>query len=134
MARITGSMAEKVFTIQRWLGMNENPDGDTKLKMGEAAAMRNMRVTRDGNLQKRPGTRSVLEVGIDTEIEAVWTGYIAGEEVVMAISDGKLYSCWDGSAWNLDLIGSVGNTDRPCMFGFAEHLYILTGRENDASK
>lgn len=129
MARITGSMAEKVFTIQRWLGMNENPDGDTKLKMGEAAAMRNMRVTRDGNLQKRPGTRSVLEVGIDAEIEAVWTGYIAGEETVMAISDGKLYSCWDGSAWGLELIGSVGNTDRPCMFGFAEHLYILTGHE-----
>lgn len=127
MASITGSASEKVFQIQKWLGLNESPDGDTKLKMGEAAAMRNFRVTRDGNLQKRPGTRSVLEIGGGHGIDAVWTGRIAGEEAVMAICGGSLYSCRDGSEWAAERIGSLGSTDRPFMFGFAEHLYILTG-------
>ena len=62
MARITGATDEKVFRIQRWLGLNENPDGDTKLDLGEAAAMRNFRVTRDGNLQKRPGLAQMVGV------------------------------------------------------------------------
>ena len=133
MARITGSAAEKVFSIQRWLGLNENPDGDTKLKMGEASLMRNMRVTRDGNLQKRPGTRAVLTVAAGKKIDAVWTGVVAGEEVVMAIADDKLFNCWeqtqDGGDWVLDEVGGVGFVDRPFMFGFSERLYILTGRE-----
>ena len=89
--------------------------------------MRNMRVTRDGNLQKRPGTRAVLEIDDEHGIDAVWTGTIGGEEAVMAICGGSLYSCWDGSKWEAELIGSLGSIDRPFMFGFSEHLYILTG-------
>lgn len=55
MAKIGASTNEKIFQIKSFLGMNESPDGDTMLKMGEAAEMRNWRVTRDGNLQRRPG-------------------------------------------------------------------------------
>ena len=62
MAKITGRTDEQIFRIQRWKGLNENPDGDTKLEMGEAAAMRNFRVTRDGNLQKRPGLAQTVGV------------------------------------------------------------------------
>ena len=55
MANISGKLDEKVYRILRWLGLNENPDGDTKLALGEASVIRNFRVTRDGNLQRRPG-------------------------------------------------------------------------------
>lgn len=55
MAKITSGSEEKVYKISEWLGLNENPDGDTRLKLGEAAAMRNFKITRDGSLQKRPG-------------------------------------------------------------------------------
>lgn len=126
MAKITGSASEKVFQIQRWLGLNENPDGDTKLKMGEAAAMRNFRVTRDGNLQKRPGTRSRWTVDEEAEIEAMWHGFINGTEYFMVICGGKLYSLGDEGA--VTEIGAFsGGTDHPHMFGFADKLYILTG-------
>lgn len=63
MARIIGSPEEKVFTISQWLGLNENPDGDTRLKLGEAAVMRNFKITRDGSLQKRPGLGEVMFLG-----------------------------------------------------------------------
>lgn len=126
MANITGSASEKVFQIQKWLGLNENPDGDTKLKMGEAAAMRNFRVTRDGNLQKRPGTRAHWTVVEDNQIETLWSGFIAGAMYLMAICNGKLYSLGDEGA--VTEIGAFsGGTDHPHMFGFSDKLYILTG-------
>lgn len=56
MATIRSNTTEKIFAIKRWLGLNEAPDGDTKLKSGEAAAMRNFKVTRDGNLKIRDGS------------------------------------------------------------------------------
>lgn len=129
MARITGAADERIFQIQRWLGVNENPDGDTKLKMGEAAEMRNFRVTRDGNLQKRPGTKAVLTVESGAAIDAVWTGYVAGTERVMAVCNGHLYSLFTASTgvWEKTDIGSLGVVSSPHMFGFSGKLYILTG-------
>lgn len=59
MAKITTSNSERVFSIKRWRGVNENPDGDTKLKLGEASVMQNYKVTSDGSLQKRPGSLNV---------------------------------------------------------------------------
>ena len=59
MAEIKASSDEKVFRIQEFFGLNENADGDTKLKLGEASVMRNFKITRDRSLQKRPGLDSV---------------------------------------------------------------------------
>lgn len=62
MAKIASNSEEKVFRIGEWLGMNENPDGDTRLRLGEAAVMRNFKVTRDKSLQKRPGLNALAFV------------------------------------------------------------------------
>ena len=73
MAKITGQTDERIFQIKEWQGLNENPDGDTKLKMGEAAVIRNFKVTRAGNLQRRPGSymvKGLLKSYILTEDEA----------------------------------------------------------------
>lgn len=59
MATITGNTQEKIFSLKQWGGLNENPDGDTKLKLGEASVMTNWRITRDGNLKRRPGSELV---------------------------------------------------------------------------
>ena len=44
---------EQIISIKKFLGLNENPDGDTVLKRGELAEMRNFRITQDGHLQIR---------------------------------------------------------------------------------
>ena len=133
MATITGAQNERVFQIKKWLGLNENPDGDTKLKMGEATAQRNWRVTRDGNLQKRPGTKEILTVGTGSSpVSAVWNGYIGGSEYVLAVSGSTLYRCWDEShGWQGAAVGSWSGAtaERPHMFGFADKLYLLTGEK-----
>lgn len=60
MANISAATDEKVFRVREWHGLNESPDGDTKLKLGEAAVMRNFKITRDKNLQRRPGLKQIM--------------------------------------------------------------------------
>jgi hypothetical protein len=55
MANISGANNEKIFSLKKWGGLNEAPDGDTRLKLGEASKMVNWKITRDGNLKRRPG-------------------------------------------------------------------------------
>ena len=70
MATITGATNDKVFSVQKWYGLNEHPDGDTRLRMGEASTMVNWRITRDGNLKLRPGQEFVA--GLNTTYTAVY--------------------------------------------------------------
>lgn len=88
MATISGQINERVFSIPRWLGLNEHPDGDTRLKMGEASQMSNWKITRDGNLKRRPGSETIAGlcttyvVGISPDIEVIQTGPITDELTV----------------------------------------------------
>ena len=51
MAQISTRNDINVLSIKQFLGLNENPDGDTKIKDGELAEMRNFRITQDKHLQ-----------------------------------------------------------------------------------
>ena len=59
MAQIITSVREGIYQIKRWLGVNEAQEGEASLKMGEAAVMRNFKVTAGGALQKRGGSVNV---------------------------------------------------------------------------
>lgn len=127
MAKIVSAQNERVFQIKQWLGLHESADGDTKLKMGEAAVMRNFRVTRDGNLQKRPGA-----VPAFTPLSSGWgdcRGTICTTmnalERVFAVFGENLYSCWDNNSWTLTRIGTVTGDDYVNMFVYADNLYII---------
>lgn len=128
MAQIVDSSDEKVFRIQEFLGLNESPDGDTKLKLGEASVMRNFKITRDHSLQKRPGLDAVgslldeyaLEIGDtssvvreDNNVSSILTMYptagINGAEIELSGTSASVqYSNWEpykGYFWE----GSDGN-------------------------
>lgn len=79
MAKINAGTSEKIFQLKAFTGLNENPDGDTKLKMGEAAAMRNFRVTRDGNLQRRPGTLTIKGLAQEYTLDIATTAEVVFE-------------------------------------------------------
>ncbi len=59
MAKIQTNSNESVWQIKNWLGVNEAPEGQARLKTGEAAAMRNFRITAGGALKKRGGSVNV---------------------------------------------------------------------------
>lgn len=71
---ITNKNAEKVFKISKYLGINENPDGDTRLQMGEAAHMTNFRITDNYALQKRQGSANVAGLLSAYSISVASTG------------------------------------------------------------
>lgn len=131
MANITGSTSEKIFQLKAWGGLHENPDGDTKLKMGEAAVMRNFRVTRDGNLQRRPGTLTVAALSDGDAVKGLWTGYVHGEKQMLAACGGKLWRLYDAETDSLvqEEIGEIDCENDVHFFGFSDICYMLNGKE-----
>lgn len=55
MAVLTSRNEGGMLKIREFLGLNENPDGDTHIKTGEMSECRNFSVTMDRHLQLRPG-------------------------------------------------------------------------------
>lgn len=126
MARIVTASGEKVFTIKRWLGLNENPDGETNLKIGEASEMENFKVTIEGSLQVRPGTQTVAVLSESKPVKGIWAGYINGEEVLVAACDDKVWLVnTENEAYQE--IGDFETANGVHFFGYDEKLYTLNG-------
>lgn len=125
MATIASTTQAKVFQIQKWLGINESPDGDTHLKMGEAAEMRNFCITGENHLQIRPGYGIYSTLGTESPVRGMWGGYISGTWHMVAASGGKLWDIVDGVATEKGTI----EDEKTSFFGFSDKLYILTGKE-----
>ncbi|MDR0861989.1 MAG: hypothetical protein LBN30_04345 [Oscillospiraceae bacterium] len=120
---------KSVFRVRRWLGLNENPDGDTQLAAGEAAEMRNFRVTRDGNLQLRPGYRVTHGERTWGAVRGVWTGRVGETETCVFASGGHLWSLEPETGAAQQLGGLTLTDDDTHFFGFDGKLYALTGHE-----
>jgi hypothetical protein len=117
----------RTYTIDRFLGVNEAPDGDTGLKMGEAADMVNFRITAEGNLQIRPGYRAVVTLTDGKPVRGMWRGYAGGVECWLAACNGHVYSINLTTLEATDL-GTL--TDAPTeFFAFGGNVYILNGNE-----
>ena len=78
----------KMYTVDKFLGLNEAGDGDTELKMGEASRMENFLVTDAFNLTLRPGLQRVSFGGNREpgEILAEWSGKV-GEDELLVVCD-----------------------------------------------
>ena len=87
MATISTATNEKVYGIAKWYGLNESPDGDTRLKMGEASKMINWKITRDGNLKRRPGMEffaglnAVYTISISEDVVLIADGLLATDKI-----------------------------------------------------
>ena len=133
MARISNSSPERVVAIKQFKGLNENHGGDTKLALGEASTCLNWRVTRDGNLQRRPGHQVVGTLSSGNTIKCMWNGWVAGVEVVLAACNSKLYLVYDGTdgTFPCSIINTGTNiytsNDSVHIFGFDGKAYILDG-------
>ena len=141
MAQIKGKDNSSILKIQAFLGLNENPDGDTTLKVGEMAEMRNFRITQDKHLQIRPGSKTILSLadalsslgqgnvqdGAETRVYGVWRGIAGASEHILASFGGHI---WDIDAKN----GAAKDKGSAPMgevsfFGFGGKVYLLGGGE-----
>lgn len=123
MATISTKDDSKVFTIKKFLGLNESTDGDTQLKMGEASVLDNFEITSEYHLRVRPGY-NVLH-SFNGPVRGMWHGYVAGGEVTVCAADGAVWNITENGA---ESIGDI--LDAPTtFFGFGDKLYMLNGAE-----
>lgn len=127
MAKIEASESTKIYQIRKWLGLNESPDGDTGLKMGEASAMRNFSITRENHLQIRPGYAPVCTLAEGAPVRGLWSGYVNGQRHLLAACAGRLWDV-DTADWSKKDLGAIDDGE-VSFFGFSQKVYLLTGTE-----
>ena len=127
MASVVTEDSTTIYQLQKWLGLNESPDGDTGLKMGEAAQMRNFRVTRENHLQIRPGYAPVCAPAENAPVRGLWSGYVNGVFHLLCACGGRLWDV-DRESWAKNDLGEIADEDT-FFFGFDQKVYVLTGRE-----
>ena len=125
MAQVDQTSRTRLVSIGPFLGLNENQDGETMLKPGEAAVMRNWRVTREGSLQVRPGYAPMCTLAQDQEVKGLWTGWVGGSEYLLALCGGHVWALTPGSWTPRDLGEAAG--EHAFFFGFGQKAYLLTG-------
>lgn len=129
MATISTATAEKVISFKQFLGLNENPDGDNKLKYGEATVCRNFKITNSGNLMKRYGTTLKYRIG-NAPIKGMWHGWCTKHELCIVACDGHLRMLMDNKWLDTSVdLGPITTTNDVFMFGFDEKVYAMTGCE-----
>ena len=128
MATINATTSEKVISLKAFLGINENPDGDNKLKMGEATVCKNFKVTNSGNLMKRYGTTLKWTLGTDKPVMGMWHGYCSHHEITLAACDGHMWMLQDDEMKHYPVdLGSISTANDVFMFGFDEQVFTLNG-------
>lgn len=141
MASIGANNSISVLRIKKFLGLNENPDGDTKIKDGELSELRNFRITRDGHLQVRPGTKTVCRLreawdawaadhapATETPVFCgAWEGMAGNARHLLAAFGGVVFDV-DADAWTARAVGTCAQ-DQASFFGFGGKVYLLDGKE-----
>lgn len=140
MAQISTRNDINVLSIKQFLGLNENPDGDTKIKDGELSEMRNFRITQDKHLQIRGGTKTMIALRAAWDALAekpagveeprfcgAWYGNVGGTKYLVAAYGGVLWNV-DMETWSAVELGRCVEDDTH-FFGFADKLYMLNGHE-----
>lgn len=142
MAEMKQDKSIAMLSIREFLGLNENPDGDTKIKVGELSEMQNFRITRDRHLQVRPGSRTMAQLRTAWEAWAAehgaeqtseprfcgaWEGMVGRAHHVLAAFGGVL---WDVrmEAGEAAAVGTAAEGETT-FFGFGQKVYLLNGRE-----
>lgn len=136
-------MSDTIMTIEKFLGLNQNADGDTKLRVGELSAMRNFRITRDGHLQVRPGTKTLVSIrtawdawkavsGHTTSVTSpvlsgAWCGLVGASRALLCAFGGVVFKV-DTSAWTAAAVGQCEQSET-MFFGFGGKVYLLNGHE-----
>ena len=130
MSTIKGASSQSIYKLEKFLGLNENPDGDVKLKLGEASVCRNWRVTRDRNLQRRPAFHTKVDLETGQKISGMWFGNIQGVETGLAASGGHMWKFYENDYLeHPEDLGMIETSGRVNFFAYNNIVYILNGEE-----
>lgn len=132
---------EKMFTVDKFLGLNEVADGFSELKMGAASRMVNFSVTDAGNITVRPGFSKIPFFADTDKILTMWAGYIRNDQYIVAADmtqgadrltvlrvEGTLFTAIAERSGLLGLAGAAGEVVK--IFPFGEKVYVMSPSAN----
>ena len=83
----------KIFTVDKFLGLNESADGTTELKLGEASVCENFYITDGYNLKSRTGAAVYCRAGNGYQIAGFWRGLLGNQQCFVLVY-GSSVSGW----------------------------------------
>jgi hypothetical protein len=110
--------------IDRFLGLNQNTDGETGLDLGESPYMMNFKITPNYNLKKRAGQINLFSP-IGSKIQGMWYGKIKGTHYFLFACNGHIYKLENNVYTS---IGTLAN-DITTFFALNNKVYIMNGHE-----
>ena len=130
MATIKASNKESIYKIEKFLGLNENPAGDTKLRLGEASRCQNWKVTRDRNLMKRPGSKTLVDTYSKAPVQGLWFGNVKGNKVGLAATGNVMWLYYYNDFLPYpEMLGSLSTENKVSFFPYENIVYILNGED-----
>jgi hypothetical protein len=126
LATIRQSKKIPPVAIKKFLGLNENGEGQFNLKLGEASKMLNFRITPQGQLKKREGWKKIFD-SLTGNVQGMWYGKLNNTTFFLFCNNGHLYSgnLNDGTKTDLGTL-----TDAPTRFiPFGGKVYLNNGTE-----
>lgn len=128
---------QKMFTVDKFLGLNEAADGFSELKMGAASRMINFSVTDAGNITVRPGFSRIPFFADTEKILTMWAGYIRNDQyivvadltagtdklTVLRVERTLFTPIYEGTGL-LGLTGAVGEVVK--IFPFGDRVYVMS--------
>ena len=138
MAQLAASNQNTILKIREFLGLNENPDGDTHIKAEELSECRNFSITRDKHLQLRPGQRTTLNLKAAWDalpsrpvsspvFSGAWSGTLGGKRHTVVSFGGVLWDISPGGGTPVSK--GTCTQDAASFFGFGGKVYLLNGHE-----
>lgn len=112
--------------IKKFLGLNENIDGEYGLKLGEATKQIGWRVTSGYQLKRMEGYKTIF-AGLIGKVQGMWYGKLNGAFFFLFANNGHLWSgnLVDGTKTDLGTL-----TDAPTRFlPFGSKVYTWNGHE-----
>lgn len=133
--------SEKMFTVDRFLGLNQEADGQTELPLGQSPKMENFTITDDFNLKTRPAVTRVdfAENRASAPILAAWAGHITEDDSREFLAVVDFFGGTDRIFWYYDgedapemhvQLGALGLTSQENhwvkIFAFGGILWIFS--------
>lgn len=124
----------KMFTIDKFLGVNQSADSTRELKMGQASEACNFAITDGGNITTRPGLVRAYAIA-DVEPRVIWSGRLGvNSYMIIGASNAnesaytfRLLRCMDDDSfqelYTLNRPGGLGLK----VFSFGGDIYIFSG-------
>lgn len=132
MAELNGT---RIFSVDKFLGLNEAADGETELKIGEASKIENFYITDEMNLKIRSGVSPLITAEEGEKIVFAKTGKSEfGDWILYVVRTNSMvwvhakYENEPSSSVNHGLVvPSTLEITFVNVFPFADSLYVLVG-------